>query len=171
MVPSAPSGWPVLAPPDDGTVIPDDGAPADEEGGDAVPVLADGAAEWGAADPGAASPDTADPATVDEQAAVRAASRTAATNGRGASRRCGDRAMAERYKEPGSDPGWHDRFPAVGRRRPTSEPTGGHVRTVLRYLGGAALVTVLIAVGVVLRILQVAGSDQRATADAIVVLG
>ena len=45
------------------------------------------------------------------------------------------------------------------------------MQTVLRYFGGAVLVTVLIAVGVVLRILQVAGSDERARADAIVVLG
>jgi len=45
------------------------------------------------------------------------------------------------------------------------------VRTVLRYLGGAALVAALIVGGVVLRIVQVSGFDQRATADAIVVLG
>ena len=45
------------------------------------------------------------------------------------------------------------------------------MHTVLRYLGGAALVAVLIVGGVVLRIQQTAGADERATADAIVVLG
>lgn len=49
--------------------------------------------------------------------------------------------------------------------------TGGDMQTVLRYLGGAALVAVLIVGGVVLRIIQVGHSDERATADAIVVLG
>jgi len=45
------------------------------------------------------------------------------------------------------------------------------VRTVLRYLGGAVLVAAVIVAGVVIRILQVGGSDERAAADAIVVLG
>ena len=45
------------------------------------------------------------------------------------------------------------------------------MRTVLRYLGGAVLVAVLIVGGVVLRVIQVGHVDQRATADAIVVLG
>ncbi|MEP6560310.1 MAG: YdcF family protein [Nakamurella sp.] len=42
---------------------------------------------------------------------------------------------------------------------------------MLRYLGGVALVGVLIGGGVVLRIQQIAGLDERASADAIVVLG
>ncbi|MET0967453.1 MAG: YdcF family protein [Nakamurella sp.] len=42
---------------------------------------------------------------------------------------------------------------------------------MLRYLGGAALVALLIVGGVVLRIQQIGGADERATADAIVVLG
>jgi len=42
---------------------------------------------------------------------------------------------------------------------------------VLRYLGGAVLVAVLIVSGVVVRILWVADRDERAAADAIVVLG
>ena len=45
------------------------------------------------------------------------------------------------------------------------------MRTVLRYLGGAVLVAVLIVGGVVVRVIQVGHFDQRATADAIVVLG
>lgn len=45
------------------------------------------------------------------------------------------------------------------------------MRTVLRYLGGALLVAVLIVGGVVLRILWVGGSDSRTSADVIVVLG
>jgi uncharacterized SAM-binding protein YcdF (DUF218 family) len=45
------------------------------------------------------------------------------------------------------------------------------VRTLLRYLGGAVLVVAVIVTGVVLRIIQVAGSDERVAADAIVVLG
>ena len=45
------------------------------------------------------------------------------------------------------------------------------MRTVLRYLGGAVLVAVLIVGGVVLRVIQVGHVDQRAAADAIVVLG
>ena len=45
------------------------------------------------------------------------------------------------------------------------------MRTVLRYLGGAVLVAVLIAGGVLVRILSVADSDERAAADVIVVLG
>lgn len=55
----------------------------------------------------------------------------------------------------GDGPGWHDRV----------------VRTVLRYLGGAALVAALILIGVTVRILQVSGQDERAAADVIVVLG
>lgn len=42
---------------------------------------------------------------------------------------------------------------------------------MLRYLGGAALVAVLIFGGVVIRILVTAGHDERQSADAIVVLG
>ncbi|MET0966108.1 MAG: YdcF family protein [Nakamurella sp.] len=42
---------------------------------------------------------------------------------------------------------------------------------MLRYLGGAALVAVLIIGGIVFRIQQIGGSDERAAADAIVVLG
>jgi len=45
------------------------------------------------------------------------------------------------------------------------------MRTVLRFLGGAALVAVLIFGGVLLRVVQVGQSDERSTADAIVVLG
>jgi len=45
------------------------------------------------------------------------------------------------------------------------------VRTVVRYLGGAVLVGAVIVTGVVLRIVQVGGSDERLAADAIVVLG
>jgi uncharacterized SAM-binding protein YcdF (DUF218 family) len=45
------------------------------------------------------------------------------------------------------------------------------VRTVVRYLGGAVLIVAVIVTGVVLRILQIGGSDGRAAADAIVVLG
>jgi len=45
------------------------------------------------------------------------------------------------------------------------------VHTVLRYLGGAAVVAVLIVGGSILRIQQIGGADDRATADAIVVLG
>lgn len=45
------------------------------------------------------------------------------------------------------------------------------MRTVLRYLGGVALVAVLIAGGVVVRIVQVGLTDDRVAADAIVVLG
>ena len=45
------------------------------------------------------------------------------------------------------------------------------MRTVLRYLGGAVLVAVLIVGGVVVRVVQVGHVDQRAAADAIVVLG
>ena len=42
---------------------------------------------------------------------------------------------------------------------------------MLRYLGGAVLVAVLIVGGVVVRVVQVGHVDQRAAADAIVVLG
>lgn len=42
---------------------------------------------------------------------------------------------------------------------------------MLRYLGGAVLVAALIFGGVVIRILVTAGQDERAAADAIVVLG
>ena len=45
------------------------------------------------------------------------------------------------------------------------------MRTLLRYLGGAVLVVAVIVTGVVIRIIQVAGSDERAVTDAIVVLG
>ena len=45
------------------------------------------------------------------------------------------------------------------------------MRTVVRYLAGAVLVVAVIVVGVVIRIVQVGGSDERAAADAIVVLG
>ncbi len=45
------------------------------------------------------------------------------------------------------------------------------MRTVVRYLGGAVLIATVIVTGVVLRIVQVGGSDGRAAADAIVVLG
>lgn len=45
------------------------------------------------------------------------------------------------------------------------------MRTVLRYLGGAMLVAALIVGGVGLRIVQIGHWDQRAAADAIVVLG
>ena len=36
------------------------------------------------------------------------------------------------------------------------------MRTLLRYLGGAVLVVAVIVTGVVIRIIQVAGSDERA---------
>jgi uncharacterized SAM-binding protein YcdF (DUF218 family) len=42
---------------------------------------------------------------------------------------------------------------------------------VFRYLGGAVLVVAVLVVGVVIRIVQVGASDERAAADAIVVLG
>ena len=45
------------------------------------------------------------------------------------------------------------------------------MRTVLRYLGGAALVAVLIVAGVVMRVVQVSSQDGRSAADVIVVLG
>ncbi len=45
------------------------------------------------------------------------------------------------------------------------------MRTVLRYLAGVALVSVLIIGGVALRIVGVAAVDQRESADAIIVLG
>ena len=45
------------------------------------------------------------------------------------------------------------------------------MRTVLRYLGGAVLVAVLIVGAVVVRVIQIGHLDQRAQADAIVVLG
>jgi uncharacterized SAM-binding protein YcdF (DUF218 family) len=81
------------------------------------------------------------------------------------------RAETLRRQDSHSDTGvdWHDRGPAVfaGER----ETTGGDVHTVLRYLGGAALVAALIVGGVVVRIQQVGGTDDRSTADAIVVLG
>lgn len=44
-------------------------------------------------------------------------------------------------------------------------------RTLLRWLAGAVLVTVLVAAGVVVRIVQFGHTDQHATADAIVVMG
>jgi uncharacterized SAM-binding protein YcdF (DUF218 family) len=45
------------------------------------------------------------------------------------------------------------------------------VRTLLRYLGGALLVSVLIVAGVVAGILRIGHTDQRSPADAIIVLG
>src|SRR4249919_2943843 len=57
------------------------------------------------------------------------------------------------------------------RRRRSATGSGGHVRTLARYLGGAMLIVAVIVTGVVIRIIQVAGSDERAAADAIVVLG
>ena len=42
------------------------------------------------------------------------------------------------------------------------------MHTVLRYLGGAALVAALIVGGVVVRIEQIGGADERTSADAIV---
>lgn len=45
------------------------------------------------------------------------------------------------------------------------------MRTVLRYLGGAVLVAVLIVGGVSLRVIQIGPLDERSPADAIVVLG
>jgi len=45
------------------------------------------------------------------------------------------------------------------------------VRTVLRYVGGAALVAALIVGGAALRVVQIGGTDERGAADAIVVLG
>ena len=47
----------------------------------------------------------------------------------------------------------------------------GPVRTVLRYLGGTVLVSMLIVTGVVIGILRAAQVDDRSSADAIVVLG
>ncbi|HYN73772.1 MAG TPA: YdcF family protein [Nakamurella sp.] len=47
----------------------------------------------------------------------------------------------------------------------------GPVRTVLRYLGGTVLVSMLIVTGVVIGILRTADVDDRSSADAIVVLG
>jgi len=47
----------------------------------------------------------------------------------------------------------------------------GPVRTVLRYLGGTVLVSMLIVTGVVVGILRTAQVDDRSSADAIVVLG
>jgi len=74
-----------------------------------------------------------------------------------------------RHSGPSVRVDWHDRGPAGFADR--HETTGGDVHTVLRYLGGAALVAVLIVGGVILRIQQTAGADERAAADAIVVLG
>jgi uncharacterized SAM-binding protein YcdF (DUF218 family) len=48
---------------------------------------------------------------------------------------------------------------------------GGRVRTLLRYLGGVALVGLLVVGGTWVRVAQIAGRDERAAADAIVVLG
>lgn len=45
------------------------------------------------------------------------------------------------------------------------------MRTVLRYVGGAALVAALIVGGAALRVVQIGGTDERGAADAIVVLG
>lgn len=45
------------------------------------------------------------------------------------------------------------------------------MRTVLRYLGGLALVGVLIVGGTAVRVAQIGARDERAPADAIVVLG
>jgi uncharacterized SAM-binding protein YcdF (DUF218 family) len=50
-------------------------------------------------------------------------------------------------------------------------PSGGHVRTLPRYLGGAVLVAALIVGGVVVGVARTGSSDERAAADAIVVLG
>jgi len=47
----------------------------------------------------------------------------------------------------------------------------GPVPTVLRYLGGTVLVSMLIVTGVVIGILRTAKVDDRSSADAIVVLG
>lgn len=44
-------------------------------------------------------------------------------------------------------------------------------RTLLRWVAGAVLVSVLVVAGIALRIVQFAHADQRATADSIVVLG
>jgi uncharacterized SAM-binding protein YcdF (DUF218 family) len=57
--------------------------------------------------------------------------------------------------------------PIQGAKRPSGVP----VRTVLRYLGGAVLVAVLIVGGVTVRVIQIGHVDQRNPADAIVVLG
>ncbi|MGS0686724.1 YdcF family protein [Nakamurella sp. GG22] len=45
------------------------------------------------------------------------------------------------------------------------------MRTLPRYLGGAVLVTALIVGGVAVRVVQTGSADERAAADAIVVLG
>ena len=47
----------------------------------------------------------------------------------------------------------------------------GPVRTVLRYLGGTALVSMLIVTGVVIGILRTAQVDDSSSVDAMVVLG
>jgi len=45
------------------------------------------------------------------------------------------------------------------------------VRTLLRYLGGVALVGLLVVVGTWVRVGQIGDRDERAAADAVVVLG
>ncbi len=61
-----------------------------------------------------------------------------------------------------------DRPPGVIRADTTMED---RVRTLLRYLGGVLLVGLIVVVGTWVRVVQVAGRDERATADAIIVLG
>src|SRR4051812_40997698 len=50
-------------------------------------------------------------------------------------------------------------------------PRGGQVRTLPRYLLGVVLVSSLIVGGVAVRVVQTGSTDERAAADAIVVLG
>jgi uncharacterized SAM-binding protein YcdF (DUF218 family) len=74
---------------------------------------------------------------------------------------------------------WHDRISArhsVDDAAPVDPDREAHdrgrgVRTIGRYVGGLLLVAVLIVGGVALRIVQVGQTDERTSADAIVVLG
>ena len=58
-----------------------------------------------------------------------------------------------------------------GGRTSVRQEHGGQVRTLLRYLGGVALVGLLVVAGTWVRVAQIADRDERAAADAIVVLG
>jgi len=58
-----------------------------------------------------------------------------------------------------------------GGRPSARQEHGGQVRTLLRYLGGVALVGLLVVAGTWVRVAQISARDERADADAIVVLG
>jgi uncharacterized SAM-binding protein YcdF (DUF218 family) len=81
-----------------------------------------------------------------------------------------------------NDAAWHDRTATGSADQPGIHHTVGReinqpparrvsVRTVLRYIAGAAAVVALIVAGTASRTAQVAGADDRQPADAIVVLG